>query len=87
MVDWYSKGSIYFSDRNYHKAIECWIKSIEIDKNNFRAFVYLGMAYNKLDQYKAAIESYQKAIELNENYDKAFNNLANIYRKAGKFYK
>ncbi len=63
----------------FEDAIEKFDSVINVDKNNFYAYLARGVAKNELEQYKEAIEDFDRAIELDPQ-----NSFAYINRGATK---
>lgn len=79
----YNQGAEHFKKGELEKAVDCFKKSAELDKNLYRAWAYLGMAYAQLGQLDPAIEAYRKCIDIAPQYHKAFNNVGELYRRKG----
>lgn len=82
-VKHYNEGAEHFKRKDYEKSIECFKKSAEADKDFYRAWAYLGMAYAQLGQLDPAIDAYRKCIDIAPQYHKAFNNVGELYRRKG----
>lgn len=57
-------GNAAYKEKDYAKAIEDLLKSVNYDDSNGEAYFVLGDAYRQNDQKQDAIEAYQKVIEL-----------------------
>jgi len=68
---YFNEGNDQSENREYEKAIDAYLKAIEIDMEYLEAYYKLGNAYAKLDQYEKAIDAYLKAIKGNV-YDNSF---------------
>jgi tetratricopeptide (TPR) repeat protein len=87
-------GGVYFSMRNYEKAVENFEKVVETTKNNnIKSAVKknLAIAYAKMGNdaitegnSKEGIDYLQKAVS-NDNYDAAYLSLAKIYSETGEW--
>ena len=92
------QGLIYLkrpdtSDMNYRKNAEYYYengveelkKSIELNKNNYKAYNALGVALLSADNYEPAEEYFKEAIKLNTNYATAYDNLGTLYYQQGNY--
>ncbi len=68
----------------YEKAIEAYLKSIDIDSNSDEAWYNLGNAYHMIGNYEKAIEAFQKSIEIKPN-DSAWYNLGYTFIKIKEY--
>jgi tetratricopeptide (TPR) repeat protein len=67
-------NSYFYIDRNYRKAAEHYLKSIEIaDSPELRN--YLGTTFRTQGNFRKAIEQYEKALELDKQFAEAYMNL------------
>lgn len=62
--EWKLKGNEYLNKQEYDKALECFIKSLEIDPNYARSIHNMGVAYAGKKEYEKALEYFDKAIAL-----------------------
>ncbi len=60
-------GNTYIQARQYDKAIEQLLKTIEMDQSFYFAHWQLGVAYELKGDFKDAIAEYQKARQLNDD--------------------
>ena len=79
----YNQGAEHFKKGELDQAIEFFLKASEADKDFYRAWAYLGMAYAQKGQLDPAIEAYRKCIDIAPQYHKAFNNVGELYRRKG----
>ncbi len=79
----YNQGAEHFKKGELDQAIEYFQKAAGVDKEFYRAWAYLGMAYAQKGQLDPAIDAYRKCIELAPQYHKAFNNVGELYRRKG----
>lgn len=56
-------GTEYLKKEQYEKAIACFEKDIEKDKNLDEAYRGIGIAQYELESYPEALEAFEKAIE------------------------
>ena len=66
------------SKKKYAKAIFHLKKAIELDQNNFKAYLNLGHIYKDLAQYKNAITNYEKARKIKPDSDTIYSTLLYI---------
>ena len=71
-------------EKNEDKAVELYLKTIEIDKNYFSAHNNLGTIYYKRKEYEKSITYFKNAIKIKKDYYLAINNLASAYSELGK---
>jgi mannitol/fructose-specific phosphotransferase system IIA component (Ntr-type)/tetratricopeptide (TPR) repeat protein len=79
----YNQGAEHFKRKELDQAVECFRRSAEADKEFYRAWAYLGMAYAQQGQLDPAIDAYRKCIDIAPQYHKAFNNVGELYRRKG----
>ena len=60
----YKKGINLVFLKNYHEALECCDKVINLKPEDFRAYYTKGIIFNKLKMLQEAIESYEKALKI-----------------------
>ncbi len=60
--DSYDAGVKNFQEKKYRESILEFQKAIEANPDFGEAYMYMGRAYNSLQQYDLSIESYQKAL-------------------------
>ena len=77
----YRKNSEYY----YQSGIEELQKSIELNKNNYKAYNALGVAFLSADNYDAAEENFKEAIKLKTDYATAYDNLGTLYYQQGNY--
>ena len=78
-------GSLYFTRRNYPKAIEAYQNVIKRDPGFHRAVFNLAFIYASKQDYAAAEQMYERVIDLSPPYaDEAHFNLAVIQSKQGR---
>lgn len=69
---------------NFDAAVELFKKSIELDREYFKAWLNLGSCYLKLNQLNEAEEALKQAVILNPSDYSAHNNLGIVYSKQDK---
>jgi serine/threonine protein kinase len=78
-------GSLYFTRRNYPKAIEAYQNVIKRDPDFHKAVFNLAFIYASKQDYAMAEQMYQRVIDLSPPYvDEAHFNLAVIQSKQGR---
>ncbi|MFA0155208.1 tetratricopeptide repeat protein [Vibrio sp. 10N.261.46.A3] len=70
-------------DGKHQIAQEYFKKSLQIDKNSFKALLNMGYSHYMYGNYKEAYQYTRSALELEPNNEKAQNNLALIYLASG----
>lgn len=58
----YEAGVKYFQEMKYNDAIADFQKTVSENPDFGEAYMYMGRAYNLLQQYGMSIEAYQKAL-------------------------
>jgi serine/threonine-protein kinase len=76
-------GDTYFYARQYDKAIEQLLKTIEMDESFYYAHYELGMAYEMKGDYQQAIASYKQARQLNTD-PRVLALLGHAYASSGR---
>ena len=82
-VQWNVKGRELNDKKDYHGAIECLQKAIELAPKCALPWSDMGYAYNDLGDYDKAIECYQKAVELDPKDATSWNNMGISYNTLG----
>lgn len=80
-AQWNDKGYAFNNKKEFHAAIECFNKAIELEPNYAKAWNNLGYAYEHLGDTDRAIECFNKALGFNPNYAAPWNNLGYIHNK------
>lgn len=71
-------------NKEYKEALKHCKAVLKQEKNNYNAWVFIGLAAAELDQRDQAKGAYKKAIELEPNQLLAWQGLANLYEKSNK---
>ena len=69
----------------YEDAIKLCNEAIELNPNNYLAYLRRGNFYYRQKQYERAIQDFDKAIQLNPNYSIAYNNRGLSYSDLKKY--
>jgi len=83
--DAFQKGNNAFFTKNFNKAIEYSLKTIELRPNDAHAYNNLGNSYKEIKNYSKAINAFQNAIILKPDYASAHYNLGIVYQKNKNF--
>ena len=83
--DAFQKGNNAFFKKNFNKAIEYYLKTIELRPNDAHAYNNLGNSYKEIKNYSKAINAFQNAIILKPDYASAHYNLGIVYQKNKNF--
>ena len=84
----FQEGLWYLKSREYHEAVKCFDKAIEIEKIIEKKPIYLcnkGLALCRLEKNNEAIECYGKAIEINPNLADAWKDVGLALRDSGRY--
>ncbi len=81
----YYLGNFWYANQQYHDALECWKKSVELDDtypvvSRNLALVY----YNKLHRKDEALEYLSKAFELDHSDARVLMELDQLHKKLNK---
>jgi tetratricopeptide (TPR) repeat protein len=82
----FEEGLGYLESKEYHKAIKCFDKAIEINPKNAAAWSEKGYALNELGNLLEAIKCFDKAIEINPKNTFAYRGKGDALRRS-KWYK
>ena len=83
--DAFQKGNNAFFMKNFNKAIEYYLKTIELRPNDAHAYNNLGNSYKEIKNYSKAINAFKNAIVLKPDYASAHYNLGIVYQKNKNF--
>tara|TARA_B100000575_G_C23086276_1_gene626039 strand:- start:455 stop:1030 length:576 start_codon:yes stop_codon:yes gene_type:complete len=83
--DAFQKGNNAFFTKKFNKAIEYYLKTIELRPNDAHAYNNLGNSYKEIKNYSKAINAFQNAIILKPDYASAHYNLGIVYQKNKNF--
>jgi protein O-GlcNAc transferase len=82
-----SMGLAFQKRAQVDEAINCYIKSIELNQNNADPYINLGSILQERGQINEAIKNYEKALELRPNDAAANYNLGSVFQKIGQMEK
>ncbi len=77
-------GVAYMERHMEDKAIDSFIRALNIDPNYLSAYVNLGYIYQHKEDYEKSIQSFEKAVILNPKSAKLYNTIGLIYDKMDK---
>ncbi|MCX7861780.1 MAG: tetratricopeptide repeat protein [Bacteroidales bacterium] len=69
-------GSRHYLKGNLNKAIDCFLKVLELEPDNTKALFYLSIAYMDLSKFEKALECLDKLIKLEPKHTLAYKNRA-----------
>jgi predicted O-linked N-acetylglucosamine transferase (SPINDLY family) len=76
----FNLGILYLSvPKNFDKAIEFFKKTIDIKKDHYLSYFFLGRCYNLKKEFEDAIFFLKKSILINPNYYKSYEELSYSY--------
>lgn len=76
-------GYLYFEQEKYHKAIQCFEDSLDINSEDPFVYFLLGNAYSRTGNIVEAVQNYDFAIFLDLDIYKAHLDFAEKYEKLG----
>lgn len=79
------RGFVYLHNGEVDKAIYDFNHVISLDKNYYRAYDNLGVAYQEKKDYKTALIFLNEAIRLRPNSPYSYNNRASAYILLGRY--
>ncbi len=80
------RGDFYSgSERTYDKAIDAYIKLLELYPEALNAINNLGRIYGLIGERKMQVEYYEKAIQKGDRSAVIYTNLASVYGSIGNF--
>ena len=78
----FEEGLRYLESKEYHKAIKCFDKAIEIDPKNAVIWTEKGYALNELGNLLEAIKCFDKAIEIDPKMVFAYSGKGDALRRS-----
>lgn len=87
LMPYFFSGNKYYEKGDFHKAIECYQKSLENEFEFSAPFAYynIGLSLSALKKYDEAITAYKKAIEICPKDADAYNNMGGVYYNQKKY--
>lgn len=79
-----TESYILYNARQYNRAIEQAINTLEMDANFYPAYERLGEAYEQIEMYEQAIAAFQQAITLSEGSLFSVAQLGHAYALSGR---
>ena len=84
---YFNLGILYLSiSQDFDKAIFSFKKTIDIKKNHYLSYFFLGRCYNLKKDLDSAILFLKKSIEINSNYYKSYEEISYSYLAQNKFH-
>lgn len=80
---YFEMGLVSYYNKQYEEAIEAWENAISLNRNNLKAYVCLGIAYNEKNMSDNAIVILKHAIDISPKYATLHLSLARIYEQKG----
>ncbi len=77
------EGGRLMKEQNFDDAKQAFLNAIELNPNDRRNYMNIGVIYLKLGDTDQAIEWMKKTIEIDEYYIRCYYNLGTIYLKKG----
>jgi tetratricopeptide (TPR) repeat protein len=68
---WIQLGHVYFDTDQYQKAIDAYLKALELDPTNADVLTDLGIMYRRNGQPQKAIESFDRAVAIDPKHEPA----------------
>jgi len=85
--EYYNKGVTFQKNKDYEKAIDAYLKAIELDNQFTDAMDNVGVCYRILVDYENAIKYYKMSLEILPENDVALINIALVYRMTNEYEK
>jgi tetratricopeptide (TPR) repeat protein len=76
-------GQLYYAQGKYPKAIEQFLKVLNVDPGNTTAFNLLGSVYADSNDHPKAIELFRKVLKIDPENSEALNSLGYTYAQDG----
>ena len=82
----FNLGNLESKRENYKKAMEHWMKSLEINPNDPTTYYNIGFLYTEVyDDFENGLKYYEKSIECDPHFSSTYVNISSIYVRQGKF--
>ena len=72
-MSYFNDGNKYYNNKDYSKALENYIESIDIGENESCAYYNAGVCYIKLKDFNSAIDMLKKALYIQKESKYYFN--------------
>ncbi|XP_075452693.1 tetratricopeptide repeat protein 13 isoform X2 [Ascaphus truei] len=79
------RGTLHFILEDYVTAHEDFQHSLEMNRNQPIAILYIGLTFFHRGLLKEAIESFKEALKQKDNFIEAYKSLGQAYRELGNF--
>ncbi len=80
---YFEMGLVSYYNKQYDQAIEKWENAVSLNKNNFKAYICLGVLYNEENMFDNAVKVLHRAIKINPKYATLHLALARTYEQKG----
>ena len=80
-------AKIYFKKMDWENAIKYYNKILIFEKEKFKIYLNIGVAFFKLGKITNSIDSFEKSIKDNSNFDLTYSNLGISYLELGNYNK
>ncbi len=77
---YFNAAMLYRNIDDLENSCKMFVKSVELDPDNFLAFSALGTAYQEMQDYARAEKAFQKALEINPKHINTYSKLAFLYK-------
>lgn len=74
-----------FKHRDFNSALQLFLRSIEEDPENFKAYNYAGIIFGMADSTERASKYFDKAIELKPEFSDAYSNKGIVLSGQGRY--
>lgn len=82
-IDRYNLGLLYLKQNKNREALEEFLKSEELGKEDGKILENLGEAYSSLKEYDKSLEVFKKMLDINKRNVKVLSRIAEIYYDKG----
>ncbi len=79
-----NNATYYFDQQKFQEAIDYSSKRIELNPNNYVAYLDRGLSYLKIKKYTVAEEDYNKSLKIKPNFFRAFGYRAYLFMELNK---
>ena len=78
-------GIAYVKCKNYNQALQCFLKSKDLNNKEFRAWFNIGFIYWNQNRFAKAIEYFNEAVLINPGHAKSYYYRGNTYASLKKY--